>query len=153
MQIIVLAVHLNYETAHRYMKSIVKTNLRSMQVTQERTRHTAAILENVQDNDSVSLIVSTCINSSTRWDDILLVYRLQTLTTNGKQSVSFFSNTKPFFWTKENGKQITGPMEVPPSRSPDRHEDCARRHSLSTINLFSFIPVRLSLPASLMSLH
>ena len=66
VQIIVLAVHLNYETAHRYMKSIVKTNLRSMQVTQERTRHTAAILENVQDNDSVNLIVSTCINSSTR---------------------------------------------------------------------------------------
>ena len=66
MQIIVLVVHLNYETAHRYMKSIVKTNLRSMQVTQERTRHTAAILENVQDNDSVSLIVSTYINSSTR---------------------------------------------------------------------------------------
>jgi len=43
VQIIVLAVHLNYETAHRYMKSNVKTNLRSMQVTQERTRHTAAI--------------------------------------------------------------------------------------------------------------
>ena len=66
VQIIVLAVHLNYETAHRYMKSNVKTNLRSMQVTQERTRHTATILENVQDNDSVSLIVFTCINSSTR---------------------------------------------------------------------------------------
>jgi len=43
VQIIVLAVHLNYETAHRYMKSNVKTNLRSMQVTQERTRHTTAI--------------------------------------------------------------------------------------------------------------
>ena len=42
VQIIVLAVHLNYETAHRYMKSNVKTNLRSMQVTQERTRHTQA---------------------------------------------------------------------------------------------------------------
>ena len=43
MQIIVLAIHLNYETAHRYMKSNVKTNLRSMQVTQERTRHIATI--------------------------------------------------------------------------------------------------------------
>ena len=42
MQIIVLAVHLNYETADRYMKSNVKTNLHSMQVTQERTRHTQA---------------------------------------------------------------------------------------------------------------
>jgi hypothetical protein len=43
VQIIVLAVHSNYETAHRYMKSNVKTNLCLMQVTQERTRHTAAI--------------------------------------------------------------------------------------------------------------
>jgi hypothetical protein len=41
-------------------------------------------------------------------------------------------------------RRLTGPMEVPPSRNPDAHMDCAREHSLSTINLFSFIPVRLS---------
>jgi hypothetical protein len=40
--------------------------------------------------------------------------------------------------------KFTGPMDVPPSISPDKHEDCASRQSLSTINLLSFIPVRLS---------
>jgi hypothetical protein len=40
--------------------------------------------------------------------------------------------------------KFTGPMEVPPSRNPDRHVDCASTHSLSTINLFNLIPVRLS---------
>jgi hypothetical protein len=51
---------------------------------------------------------------------------------------------KPLKNLKKMERKFTGPMEVPPSRSPDKHEDCASRHSLSTVNLFSFIPVRLS---------
>ena len=35
-------------------------------------------------------------------------------------------------------------MEVPPSRSPDKRKDCASRHNLSTVNLFSFIPAGLN---------
>jgi len=61
VQIIVLAVHLNYETAHMYMKSNVKTNLRSMQVTQERTRHTRQTAQRRKKKGPDKLFHSTVI--------------------------------------------------------------------------------------------
>jgi len=88
----------------------------------------------VQNNASVRLIVPTCIRvAQIRWNVCVQ-----------PANINHTWQAKPFKQFKKMERKFTGPMEVPPSRSPDKHEDCASRHSLSTVNLFSFIPVRLS---------